>query len=191
MSTLSSLTSDEIDAVIAEECEIEDLLVAKNVLPDDIPVGVAADLLLLDREVVDDCYAIGASMLGNDKKKEHKQREHIPRVPKEDSHWYRRYLAPEQRLKIHIGESNTSASKKDKKIALEFCSAFGVHWSVFVELFTMLIERNTHDPNKTDTLNFSHDPELLLLGSLFFIGWDTTFSYVKTLSETDKEQASA
>ena len=47
---------------------------------------------------------------------EYKPRVHLERVPKEESHWYRRYLQPSQRSSIERGETN-DGDAKDKKLA--------------------------------------------------------------------------
>ena len=54
--------------------------------------------------------------------------ENVPnaRVPKEESHWYRRYLHPDKRSAIERGESVPDASLADKKLAKEFYSTFRV-----------------------------------------------------------------
>ena len=58
---------------------------------------------------------------------------------------------------------------------------------MFVELVELALTRGFYDPAKKDIMGFSHDLELLLLGSLFFLGWDTTFEFISTNNEIDSE----
>ena len=76
------------------------------------------------------------------KKKEYKPRTHIKRTPKEESHWYRRYLHPDQRSSIQRGEAGTRDAK-DKKMAKSFYSTFRVYFALFTDLVKMALERGS------------------------------------------------
>ena len=54
------------------------------------------------------------------KSRGYQPREHIRRVPKEESAWYRRYLAADKRYSIQLGESDVNASPADIKLASQF-----------------------------------------------------------------------
>lgn len=110
-------------------------------------------------------------------------RQHLKRAPKEQSAWYQRYLAADKRNSIQIGESDPNASTADKKLAAQFKMVFRVYWSVFQEIKDIIVQRKFHDPNKKDAVGFAHDLELLVLGLLYYVGWDTTFDYVGTNTE--------
>ena len=114
-------------------------------------------------------------------------REYIERVPRESSSWYRRYLAADKRNSIQIGESQIDSTPADKKIAAQFKTTFRVYWSVFEEVRDLIVNRKFHDPTKKDAVGFSHDIELLILGLLYYVGWDTTFGFIATNTEIDPE----
>lgn len=120
------------------------------------------------------------------KKKGYKPRAHVGRVPKEQSHWYRRYLEPERRNSIERGEKG-EGEPQDVKLAKDFYATFRIYFELFKELVQMALTRGFHNPNKKDIMGFAHDLEILLLGSLYFLGWDTTFGYISTQSEIDTE----
>ena len=122
------------------------------------------------------------------KKKPYQRREHIKRVPKEEANWYRRYLTDDKRKSIELGEAQSAdADGRDKKLSKEFYYTFRIYWSLFKVLVDMALTRGFYNPSKKDIMGFSHDLELLLLGSLFFLGWDTTFDYISTNTEIDSE----
>ena len=107
-------------------------------------------------------------------------REYLPRAPKEGSSWYLRYLAVDKRNEIKRGEMDPNASPSEIKLAKQFKNTFRVYWSVFQEIKELIVDRGFHDPKKKDAMGFSHDLELLVLGLLFYAGWDTTFDFVGT-----------
>ena len=72
-------------------------------------------------------------------------------------------------------------------MAKSFYSTFRVYFSLFKQLVEMALTRGFFDPNRKDATGYAHDLELLLLGSLFLLGWDTTFDFVSTQSEIDAE----
>ena len=121
------------------------------------------------------------------KRKGYKPREFIERAPKEASAWYQRYLAPEKRDTIQRGESDPNASPTDTKLAAQFKTTFRVYWSLFEEVKGIIINRRFHDPKRKDAVGFSHDIELLVLGLLYYVGWDTTFDLIATHTEIDGE----
>ena len=55
------------------------------------------------------------------KTKEYKPRAHMERVPKEESHWYRRYLAEERQRSIEVGEKG-EGEPQDNKLAKDFAA---------------------------------------------------------------------
>ena len=121
------------------------------------------------------------------KRRDYMPREYLGRKGKEESHWYRRYLSNDRRDEISNGESNRDATAAQRKLAGEFKTTFRVYFSVFLRLKDIVLEEAIHDPTKKDILGFSHDTELLLLGSLHFIGYDTTFQFIHSQTEIDPE----
>ena len=97
-------------------------------------------------------------------------------------------MAPEKRSAIIRGEtSKDKASMSDTKLAKEFYSTFRIYWQLFVKLIAIATDRGFHDVTRKDAVGFAHNLELLLLGSLFFLGWSTTFIFIATQSEIDSE----
>ena len=87
----------------------------------------------------------GTQLIKAKKQVAYKPREHTDRTPKEQSHWYRRYLSTEKRSSIERGETEPStASKSDLKLAKEFYSTVRVCWRLFLELKTIIIGRCFH-----------------------------------------------
>ena len=116
-------------------------------------------------------------------------RNHIPRRPMEESNWYLRYLSPASRLSIIAGESadDDCSTPSDVKIADEFFNTFRVYWSVFQDLKRIVLEQNIHDPQKKDIMGHSSNVELLILGVLFYCGFDTTFTFLYSQTNIDAE----
>ena len=85
------------------------------------------------------------------------------------------------------GECAIDSTAADKKLASQFKTTFRVYWTVFEEIKQTIIAKHFHDPNKKDAVGFSHDVELLVLGLLYYVGWDTTFGFIATQTEIDKE----
>ena len=53
----------------------------------------------------------------------------------------------------------------------------------------MVVDKSNsfYNEEKKDALGFSNDVELLILGSLYYCGWDTAFDFIETKSEADAE----
>ena len=107
----------------------------------------------------------------------------------EESHWYQRYLCANARTAIKDGENNPETSPSNKKLGKQFRNIFRVYWSVFEEIKNVVLthDRTFFNQERKDALGFAHGIELLLLGSLYYVGWDTTFGFVETQSDADKE----
>ena len=175
--------------------DIESLIVANALESIDLPQEIKE---FVTEEFCDGVDGVGVNAVDGDgvdqkeientrKRKGYKPREFMERAPKESSAWHRRYLAPEKRDSIQRGESDPNPSPIDKKIAAQFKTTFRVYWSLFLELKQIILEKQFHDPRKKDALGFSHDIELLILGLLFYVGWDTTFDLIATNTEIDGE----
>ena len=125
-------------------------MLAAIVLPDLNPV-FAAEMMseLCAQDVSKKCKPTAEATLPmpvakpNESRKEYKPaRAHIKRVPKEESHWYRRYLHPDQKACIERGES-TSNDLKDTKMAKSFYSTFRVYFWLFKQLVEMVLTRDS------------------------------------------------
>ena len=109
-------------------------------------------------------------------------------MPRKQSSWYHHdYLAAKKRNAIHLSELIQTHLHKIRNLTLNSRVLFRVYWSVFIEIKELTIDRKYHDPNKKDAVGFAHDVELLLLGMLYYLGWDTTFAFVSTNTEIDQE----
>ena len=104
------------------------------------------------------------------KRRGYQPRERIERTQKEESCWYRRYLAADKRNSVISGECAIDSTAADKKLASQFKTTFRVYWTVFEEIKQTIIAKHFHDPNKKDAVGFSHDVELLVLGLLYYVG---------------------
>ena len=129
----------------------EDTVVMGSLMPE-LPTEVVAEF-----EDTDAGVNVPSSITKSDtetenktKKKAHQPRTHVPRVPKEESHWCRRHLVEEKRNIISNAEGNADASKVDKKLEKQFVATFRVYWSIFQDLVNLVIERGMRDPTKTD-----------------------------------------
>ena len=122
------LTAEAIDALIEADKTPEDVLLAMNLMPG-LPLELAIELVEDDvgrpkasnviANMAEDCH----EMLEPTKKKKRlpfKSRERLPRLPKEESHWHRRYLVEDKQTAIFNGETKEDASKVDRKLAVEF-----------------------------------------------------------------------
>ena len=102
---------------------------------------------------------------GKRKRKAFQPRQYEPRTPKEESNWWRHYLCENKRALLELAEAKRSREEPiplaAQKVWDGFYSAFRVHWSVFLELKNILLDRKFYDPTKKDILGFSHDVELL------------------------------
>ena len=85
------LFTEEAEAYVSDEVEAEGLLIAKELIPG-MPFG--AEMLQFDDVTQKDDDSVVED--DTEDQKQFKPREHVPRVPKEESHWYRRCLAPEK-----------------------------------------------------------------------------------------------
>ena len=101
--------SDAVDAFIREEAEPEDIALAAGLLPS-MNLSVAIDLIsqadgnssrTKRKEVEKSNETIidydGLEPVKSKAKLPFKPRERTKRVPKEESHWYRKYLSPAKR----------------------------------------------------------------------------------------------
>ena len=185
-------TSKALKGLLEKE-DIESLIFGSALKSIDLPPEVKDAFC---EELCDDSINVDAwsndkdphQRLNNSKKRKgYQPREFIERAPKEASAWYIRYLAPEKRDAIKRGETNPLASPIDTKMALQFKTTFRVYWAVFEQLKEIIISRGFHDPKRKDAVGFAHDIELLILGLLYYTGWDTTFDLISTNTEIDGE----
>ena len=177
--------SRDLEAMLQDDTEADDILLAKGLMPG-VDVETAVEMLkfedvqsnkrkqgTLNSEDVPntstyDNYDGTDPNRCKNKKLPFKPRERLERTPKEQSHWYQKYLTEENRDAIQRGETSDNASKAEKKLAKQFYSTFRVYWSLFVDLTYIAIDKGFHDITKKDACGFAHDLELLLLGSLCF-----------------------
>ena len=149
-------TSKAVEKLIENE-DIESLLIRSALKPIGLPPDV--EDLFVDEFCANDA---NDNIQGNDTpteepttkkvktRKGYESRESLPRVPKEASAWYLRYLAVDKRNMIQRGENNPDASPQDIKLAKQFKNTFRVCWSVFQEIKSLIVDRGFHDPNKKD-----------------------------------------
>ena len=144
------MTSAEAFDAIMRGVDESKVLLAEAMFPD-VPIDIALELLEGDDDAVIVDSATTTDFDDSCKHKEKKQRHHIPRTPKEESHWWRRYLCPSRRHQIEDAEINwKDADPASKRLHGEFFTTFRVYWCVFMELVSITIARGFHDPNKKD-----------------------------------------
>ena len=178
-------TSKAVEKLLGNQ-DLEALIVESALKPIGLPPEVESiftEELCADDGNIDDAIKIKDPTKKKKARKGYAPRESIPRAPKEASAWYLRYLAANKRNEIKRGESDPEASPAEIKLAKQFKSTFRVYFSVFQEIKELIVDRRFHDPNKKDALGFSHDLALLVLGLLFYAGWDTTFDFIGTNTE--------
>ena len=178
-------TDDRFEVLLVRE------LLGKAVGSEVIETGVFDDILQAENIEVElhRPPSSTSTTTGKRKRKLFQTRQYEPRTPKEESNWWRHYLCPDKRALLEVAEERKAANEAiplaAKKVWDGFVSAFRVSWSVFLELKMILLERGFYDPSKKDILGFRHDLELLLLGSLHYIGFDTTFKELTGNTEID------
>ena len=83
------MTSTEAFDAIMRGVDESKVLLAEAMFPD-VPIDIALELLEGDDDTVIVGSATTTDFDDSCKHKEKKQRHHIPRTPKEESHWWRR-----------------------------------------------------------------------------------------------------
>ena len=161
----------------AVDDEREREILAEALMPD-VPTEVGAEMLKDDSVPSEESVVVNEGEENNSRKKKKKRfkaREHVPRAPKEESHWHRRCLQPDRRVVIEEAEGNPNAPKAHRKLERDFHVTFRVCWSLFRTLCQLMIIRGFHDPMSLSSKFFD-------VVATWFSSWNWTSSSPSTSS---------